>query len=89
MSQQGHQQRCCCPACYQESGVLRIDRRGRPYVKCAFCLTTVFVGDPSRGLGFLSVLTPDLAARLRRVSEDADPWQAPVPVPAVKEASNG
>jgi hypothetical protein len=84
---QGWQQRCACPACFNQSGVLRLDKRGRPYVKCMFCLSTTFVGDPSRGIAFLSVLTPDLAAKLRRVSEDADPWQAPAP--AVKEASNG
>ncbi|MEN9786170.1 MAG: hypothetical protein RLZZ299_1434 [Pseudomonadota bacterium] len=50
-----------CPLCLEpDAAMVRIDRRGRPYLKCRWCESRCFLGNPS-GLTTVLLAQPALA----------------------------
>jgi len=57
--------RCTCPLCLEpDAAELRLDKRGRPYVRCGWCESTMFIRRP-RGLTSLTYLAPHAAGLLK------------------------
>ena len=61
----GTSQSCRCPLCCEDdAAILRYDRKGKPYLRCRSCFSTMFIGDP-RGLTMPLLLAPRIAALLK------------------------
>ena len=59
-----------CGCCLRSAATLKTDKKGRPYLTCAYCMSRTFIGSDA-GLTALRVLQPEMIRAIQQAAAGA------------------